>query len=66
MRQGTVFTLRFWNRANENIRVGGKYSHDFDTFQDAWDAAEALLRAAHKLGATEMDINNDYYFILEG
>lgn len=66
MRQVTVFTLRFWNRANENIRVGGKYSHDFDTFQDAWDAAEALLRAAHKLDATEMDINNDYYFILKG
>lgn len=56
-----IYTLRFWNSSNENIRVAGKYSHDFDTFADAWDAANALLKAAYKLGACEIDINNDFW-----
>lgn len=68
MRKGEemkVFTVRFWNAADECINVGGKYGHDFDTFEDAWNAANALLLAAHKKGAVEMDINNDFYPIIE-
>lgn len=63
MMQG--FTVRFWNAADECINVGGKYGHDFDAFEDAWNAANALLLAAHKMGAVEMDINNDFYPIID-
>ena len=58
------FAVRFWNIRGENIKVGGKYSHEFDTLADAWDAAHALLIAAHKHGAVEMDINNAFYPIV--
>lgn len=60
-----MFTVRFWNSMNECIRVGGKYQHEFDSFEDAWNAANALLKNAHKHGAVEMDINNDFYQIIE-
>lgn len=57
------YCVRFWNKANENIRIGGKYSHYFDTFEDAMDSANALLKVAVKNGAVEMDINNKFYSI---
>ena len=60
-----MYTVRFWNKANECINVGGKYLHYFDTYADAWDAANAMLATAHKCGAVEMDINNDFYPIIE-
>lgn len=56
-----VYEVRFWNIADENIKVAGKYSHSFDTFEDAWEAANALLKAAYKNGAVAMDINNDFW-----
>lgn len=59
------YEVRFWNAANECIKVGGKYSHVFDTFEDAWDSANALLKAAVRLGAVEMDINNSFYEIVD-
>lgn len=60
-----MFTVRFWNIADTNIMVAGKFSHDFDTWEDAWNGANALLLSAHKLGAVEMDINNEFYPIIE-
>ena len=60
-----MFTVRFWNKANECIKICGKYSHTFDTYEDAWDAANALIKKAHKLGAVEVDINNSFYPIVE-
>lgn len=59
------YTVRFWNVANENIMVGGKYSHDFVTWSDAWEAAKAMLASAHKSGAVEMDINNVFHPIID-
>lgn len=59
------YSLRFWNKANECIRVGGKYEHVFDTSEDAFNAANAFLISAVKSGAVEMDINNDFYEIIE-
>lgn len=60
-----LYEIRFWNIAGENIRVAGKYSHAFDNREDAWNATNALLLHAHKIGAVEMDINNDFYPIEE-
>lgn len=60
-----MFTIRFWNSANENICVGGKYSHDFFSLEDAWDGAYALVESAYKLGAVAMDINNEFWNILD-
>ena len=60
-----MFNVRFWNKADENIRVGGKYSHEFETYEDAMDGANALLINAHKHGAVEMDINNEFFDIIE-
>ena len=60
-----MFEVRFWNTMNECIKVGGKYSHVFDTFGDAWDAANAFLKYAEEHGAVEMDINNDFYVIVQ-
>lgn len=59
------YTVRFWNQANENIKIAGKYSHTFSTEEDAWNAANALLLSAYKNGADAMDINNDFYAIEE-
>lgn len=65
-KEGNVlFTVRFWNTADENIAVGGKYSYDFATFDDAWDGANALIKEAHNLGAIEMDINGDFWDIID-
>ena len=55
------FSVRFWNEADENIKVFGQYRHEFATFADAWNAANAMLEAAYRLGAVSMDINNDYW-----
>lgn len=60
-----MYAIRFWNKANECIRVGGKFMHEFDTWQDAWDAANAMIQSAHNHGAVEMDINNEFYDIYE-
>ena len=60
-----TYSVRFWNASNECIRVAGKYAHDFDSFDDVWDAANALLNAAYNIGAVEMDINNEFYRIIE-
>lgn len=57
------YTLRFWNKAGECINVGGKYLHEFDSFEDAWESGEAMLKHAYKLGAVEVDINNTFYRI---
>ena len=59
-----MYTIRFWNRANENIMVGGKYSHTFNTPEEAWDSANALLISAVRYGAVEMDMNNEFYEII--
>lgn len=60
-----AFEVRFWNKAGENIMVGGRYGHYFDTFEDAWEGANALLINAHKRGAVEMDIDGTFYPIIE-
>ena len=60
-----TYDVRFWNKANECIRIGGKFVHTFDTLDDAMDAANALVKEAHKLGAVEMDINDELYEIKE-
>ena len=60
-----LYEVRFWNKANECIMVGGKYSHAFESFEDAWDSANAMLKNAVKRGAVSMDINNDFYPILD-
>lgn len=60
-----MFSVRFWNIAGENIKVGGKYMHEgYSTFMDAWESANALLKSAVKNGAVEMDINNSFYQII--
>ena len=59
------YEVRFWNTCGENIKVGGKYAHSFDTLADAWDAANAMLTSAHKHGAITMDINDFFYQIIE-
>lgn len=60
-----MYTIRFWNIANECIMIGGRYSHIFETFEDAWESANALLVNAYSNGATQMDINNEFYDIEE-
>lgn len=60
-----TYVVRFWNEANECIWVGGKYGHEFNTYSDAWNAANALLIAAHNSGAVEVDINNEFFQILD-
>ena len=60
-----MYEVRWWNIANECISVSGKYSMAFDTFEDAWDAAKALVKSAVKSGAQEMSINNQFYMILD-
>ena len=59
-----IYEVRFWNTYGENIKVGGKYAHGFDSIADAWDAAHALLNSAHKHGAVQMDINNFFHPII--
>lgn len=60
-----MFSVRFWNIAGENIKVGGKYMYEgYSTFMDAWESANALLKSAVKNGAVEMDINNKFYQII--
>lgn len=61
-----IYTVRFWNVANECISVGGKYLHDFDTYEDAYNGACALLKSAVAHGATDMDINNEFFTIEKG
>lgn len=60
-----TYSIRFWNKACECINVGGKYSHEYETFSDAWDAANALIISAYNSGAVEMDINNEFYPIID-
>ena len=60
-----MYTVRFWNVADENIKVGGRYAHNFNTMADAWNAANALLKSAYNKGAVDMDINNSFYPIIE-
>ena len=60
-----TYTVRFWNRAGENIKVGGKYMHDFDSFADAMESGNALCKAAWGAGAVEADINNEFYPIVD-
>ena len=59
-----IYTVRFWNVANECINVGGKYIHDFESYEDAWNGANALLRCAYDCGAIEADINNEFFSIV--
>ena len=61
--ESKVYCVRFWNKANECIRVGGKYWHEFDSEEEAMQGANALLRAAVRAGAVEADINNKFYAI---
>lgn len=60
-----VYAVRFWNIADENIKVGGKYMYEFDTFENAWEAANTLLVNAYKCGAVEMDIDGTFFPIVE-
>ena len=39
--------------------------HEFDSYREAWNAANALLENAYKNGAIEVDINNEFYSIIE-
>ena len=61
--ESKVYLVRFWNKANECIRVGGKYWHEFDSEEEAMQGANALLRAAVRAGAVEADIDNKFYAI---
>lgn len=58
-----MYELRFW-RNSVNIIVDGRYSHVFSSFEDAWNFAEECLVEAYLRGADEIDINNDFYPIL--
>lgn len=60
-----MITIRFWNVANECINVGGRYLHYAETEADAWNMATALLKAAHRKGAVEMDMDNQFYQIID-
>lgn len=60
-----MYTIRFWNAANENIMIAGKYSHDYESYEDAWNAANAFLINAVKHGAVEVDINNVFFPIID-
>lgn len=58
-----MICFRFWNAAGENIRVVGQYNHFAYTLDEAREYAEALLQNAVKLGAVEVDFDNDFYAI---
>lgn len=60
-----MYTIRFWNTANENIKVGGQYAFDFETEEEAWSAAAGLAKAALKKGAVDVDMNNKFYEIID-
>lgn len=60
----TTYCLRFWNSANECVLVAGKYMHECETFEDAFEMANAFLKSAYKKGAVELDINNEFYDIV--
>jgi hypothetical protein len=59
-----MYDLRFWQK-NINVCFLGKYTHSFKTLQNAWDFAFAVLSEAYAKGIDEIDINNDFYSILE-
>lgn len=61
-----MFEIRFWNSDGACVEVGGKYSRSFESYDDAWESAEALLKYAYEQrGAVEMDINGDFYWIYD-
>lgn len=57
-----MFELRFWKKG-VNIRVAGRYSHVFSSFEDAWNFAQVFTSEAYLKGADEIDINNEFYSI---
>lgn len=59
------YGVRFWNKANECMIISGKNIHYFDTWKDAWNAANAMLKYAHSQGAVEVDINNKFFDIID-
>jgi len=59
-----MFELRFW-KEGVNIRVAGRYSHTFSCFEDAWDFAQVFISEAYLKGANGIDINNEFYPILD-
>lgn len=65
-----MFTLMFWNRANEALLIGSKSQFEFDTKVEAFEAAETLLEGMFKRGAVEATIHGGGAFecfpILEG
>ena len=60
-----MYYLRFWNIANENIKVAGQYCFACETEEEAEALAESLYKKAVELGAIWLDINNDFYCINE-
>ena len=61
-----LYELRFWagKELPCNIKVGGKYRHLYSTYKDAYQTALDLLEEAYSKGAVAMDINNDFYPII--
>lgn len=59
-----IYTVRFWNVANECMNIDGLYMHSFDSYENAWNGAVAMLERAYNLGAVEMDINNEFFDIV--
>lgn len=65
------YTVMFWNAANESIEAFGKahnyasHAQDCDTFEEAWNTANAFLKHAYAMGATTMTINNDCWDIMD-
>ncbi|MBQ7372418.1 MAG: hypothetical protein IJW67_11190 [Blautia sp.] len=65
MKMNETYDVRFWNKADECIKIAGNYLNAFATFEDAWDSANAMLKHAYKKGAVCMSINNDFYDIID-
>lgn len=60
-----VYTVRFWNEADECIIFDGHSQFIAYSFDDAFNLAYALLGMAVAHGAVEMDINNSFYPIID-
>ena len=57
----TIYNVRFWNNADECILVNDEYNHYFCTKEQALDFAKNNIVNE----CTEIDINNEFYYIIE-
>ncbi len=59
-----MYQLRFWKEGIP-IRVGGRYSHTFSSFEDAWNFAQVFTAEAYLKGADSIDINSEFYLLFD-